>query len=317
MILHKSLETGKFVTDKKLMLLRKGVITFSQFISLIQADDPYTIIGPAVVAKTHINQFIEEWKNQTVDFSENNKSYLNPIKITQEDIIAKIPELISIFPQINSIATQLLNKLNTNVSCPTCEKNKYILLILGTIRQFYNDGRDLHHLKQFIEQLLFKYYPMSNKVITIGNIEQIDIDWIKPDSLLGLGKDLIQGLNACFDCAKKHLGRAKAFYEEWLQGYPEHSTLMYKQFTISNEVLERGYALFWDSLSQLDMASSELVGNIVELQTNYKIEIIQLANKIRFARIKFQEDSEQIPDWNQLRIEIQKLQNKVNKVNLK
>ena len=35
MILHKSLETGKFAVDKKLLLLRKGVITFSQFISLI------------------------------------------------------------------------------------------------------------------------------------------------------------------------------------------------------------------------------------------------------------------------------------------
>ena len=316
MILHKSLETGHFITDKKLLLLKKGVITFSQFLSLIEGDDPYTIIGPAVVAKTHINQFIEQWKNQSVDFSENNISYIQPIKITQDDIIAKIPQLTSIFPEISSISNELMNKLS-KANCPMCQKNKYILLILGTIRQFYNDGRNLNNLKEFIQQLLFKYYPLSNKIITTQNIEQIDIDWIKPDSLLGLGKDLIQGLNACFDCAKKHLGRAKAFYEEWLQGYPEHGTLMYKQFTTTNEVLQKGYALFWDSLSQLDMASSELIGNIVELQTNYKIQMIQLANKIRTARIKFQEDSEQIPDWNQLRIEIQKLQNKVNKVNLK
>lgn len=82
----------------------------------------------------------------------------------------------------------------------------------------------------------------------------------------------------------------------------------------TNVLLEKGYALFWDSLGQLDMASNELIGNIIEIENNLKIEMIELANKIRKARILFQEDSDQIPNWDKLRLEIQLLQNKVNKI---
>lgn len=89
---------------------------------------------------------------------------------------------------------------------------------------------------------------------------------------------------------------------------------MYKEMVETNALLEKGYALFWDSLGQLDMASNELIGNIIEIENNLKIEMIELANKIRKARILFQEDSDQIPNWDKLRLEIQLLQNKVNKI---
>lgn len=311
MFLHKSLYNTEFLSDKKLNLLKNNIINISQFISLIDISDPYTIIGPAIVAKNKIQQFMAQWKAEQLEitnFSNNN------LKITQQDIIAKLQEIIQIFPQISSIAYQFKNKLNSTNVCPMCEKNKFILLILSNIRYLYNDGRDLKQLKVFIQQLLFKYYPMSNKVINANNLSNLDIQWIKPDQLVALGNDLIQGLNSCFDCAKKHISRAKAFYQQWLQGYPDHSSLMYKQFVTTNEVLQKGYALFWDSLAQLDMSSSQLVGNIIQLSSSARIEIIQLANKIRIARILFQEDSTQIPKWDQLRLQIQKLQNKINKV---
>lgn len=114
------------------------------------------------------------------------------------------------------MAKQFLTKLNSKANCPTCEKNKYILLILGSIRQLYDDGRDLGDIEPFIEVVLNKYYPATNKIIAYNHIEQFDVDWIKPDIMVALGNDLIQGLSACFDCAKKHISRAKAFYEEWL-----------------------------------------------------------------------------------------------------
>lgn len=314
MYIHKSLYEPQFLANKKLNLLKNNIINISQFINLIEVSDPYTIIGPAIVAKTHIQQFILEWKNNKLQLDTNN-SIENTLKITQDDIINKLNDFVDIFPEIASLVIQFTTKLK-DAKCKMCQKNKYILLILSNIRQLYNDGRDLKQLKQFIQHLLFKYYPMSNKVITANTIDAFDIDWIQPDQYIALGNDLINSLNACFDCAKKHLGRAKAFYEEWLQGYPQHNTLMYKQFTYTNQVLERGYTLFWDSLSQLDMSSNELIGNIIQLDINFKIEIIELANTIRKARILFQDDSTQIPNWNKLRIQIQKLQNKINKQTL-
>ena len=54
---HDSLNTPKFLSDKKLLLLRSNVITEGQFINLLSIDDPYTVIGPAIVDKTKINEF--------------------------------------------------------------------------------------------------------------------------------------------------------------------------------------------------------------------------------------------------------------------
>lgn len=311
MYIHDSLKTDEFLKDKKLNLLKRGIITLGQFINLIDKNDPYTLIGPAIVAKNKINDFIIEWKSK-VNTIKPIQEVLIP-KITHEDIIKNLDNLCSIFPEINDLVNEFKIKLKTT-NCPVCQKNKYILAILGTIRPIYNDGRDLKELKTFIEALITKYYPMNNKIVTSENLQQFDINWVKPDNLIGLGNDLILGLSNCFNCCKKHLSRAKAFYEEWHQGYPNHSTLMYNEFTEANKDIEEGYVLFWDSLGQLDMASSELVGNLIDLESGWQAEIIELANKIRTQRILFQEDSTKVPNWNQLRVEVQKLQNKINKL---
>lgn len=311
MYIHDSLKTDEFLKDKKLNLLKRGIITLGQFINLIDKNDPYTLIGPAIVAKNKINDFIIEWKSK-VNTIKPIQEVLIP-KITHEDIIKNLDALCSIFPEINDLVNEFKIKLKTT-NCPVCQKNKYILAILGTIRPIYNDGRDLKELKTFIEALITKYYPMNNKIVTSENLQQFDINWVKPDNLIGLGNDLILGLSNCFNCCKKHLSRAKAFYEEWHQGYPNHSTLMYNEFTEANKDIEEGYVLFWDSLGQLDMASSELVGNLIDLESGWQAEIIELANKIRTQRILFQEDSTKVPNWNQLRVEVQKLQNKINKL---
>jgi hypothetical protein len=90
---------------------------------------------------------------------------------------------------------------------------------------------------------------------------------------------------------------------------------MYNEFVEANKVLEEGYVLYWDVLGQLDMASCELVGyNLEQLDKTFNVEILDLANKIRTARILFQENTNNVPDWNQLRIEVQKIQNKISKL---
>lgn len=103
-----------------------------------------------------------------------------------------------------------------------------------------------------------------------------------------------------------------------MQGYPDHNTLLYNSFIEANKTIEEGYIIFWDSLSQLDMASCELIGDNFGLLTPCaQVEMIELANKIRAARLLFQEDSANVPNWTQLRVEVQKLQNKINKYNIK
>ena len=96
MYIHDSLNTDEFLKDKKLNLLKRGIITLGQFVNLIDINDPYTLIGPAIVAKNQINNFIIEWKSKT--------NTLKPIQelttpnITHEDVINKLDDLCKIFP---------------------------------------------------------------------------------------------------------------------------------------------------------------------------------------------------------------------------
>lgn len=56
--------------------------------------------------------------------------------------------------------------------------------------------------------------------------------------------------------------------------------------------------------------------NVEHLDKTFNIEILELANKIRSARILFQENSNTVPDWNDLRLSVQKIQNKIKSLNL-
>ena len=159
---------------------------------------------------------------------------------------------------------------------------------------------------------MIKYYPISGKLANLGTFSNFDVEWIKPDEYIGLGNDLIDGLNNCFECTKKHISRAKAFYEEFKLGYPDHEPLMFTELIKSNKAVEEAYSYYWDSLGQLDMASCELVGNMIDLEEGYQVQIIELANEIRAERLLFQEDPTKVPNWNKLRVDVQKLQNKIN-----
>ena len=87
---------------------------------------------------------------------------------------------------------------------------------------------------------------------------------------------------------------------------------MFTELIKSNKALEEAFSYYSDSLAQLDMASCELVGNMTDLDNTYLVQIIELANEIRSQRILFQEDPTKVPNWNQLRVDVQRLQNKIN-----
>lgn len=309
LFVHKSLDSDKFINDKKLNLLKHGVITIGQFVNLIEEHDPYIMIGPAIVDKTKIKEFLEEWKNNAINVEEISEKQTK--LLSQIDVIEKLNDIIEIFPEVKTLVAEFQERLKTT-NCPKCTKNKYILSIIGTIKPLIDDGRDLGDLKLFLNDLILKYYPISGKLANIGNFANFDVEWIKPDEYIGLGNDLIEGLNNCFECTKKHISRSKAFYEEFKLGYPNHEPLMFTELIKANKALEEAFSYYWDSLAQLDMASCELVGNMSDLNEGYQVQIIELANEIRSQRILFQEDPTKIPNWNQLRIDVQRLQNKIN-----
>lgn len=311
MYIHKSLDQPKFLSDRKLNLLRHNVITWGQFINLIQISDPYTVIGPAVIDKNKINQFIQQWNTNGSDIVPIQQAFVH--KITNQQIIDQLPKLIQIFPQIKPLYLQLKGKL-VDARCPICQKNKYVILIVGKIQQYYRDGRDLKQSKQFVLRIIDQYFPFITKYISQQHIDQYDITWIKKDQVIALGQDLIIGLTNCCDCCKKHLIRAKILFEQWLQKYPDHGTLMYNEFTEANKVIEQGFVMLWSSIGQLDMASCQLVGSIVQLPDNFKLQLIELANLIRKSRILFQQNSANVPDFNQLITAVQILRNKINQV---
>ena len=81
MYVHESVLNGKFPNDKKLQLLNNGVITLGQFVNLIDIDDPYTLIGPAIVAKDSIETFIKEWKESTINLKSMDEAFVKEINI--------------------------------------------------------------------------------------------------------------------------------------------------------------------------------------------------------------------------------------------
>jgi hypothetical protein len=311
LFLHNSLNNDKFLNDKKLNLLKHGIITIGQFVNLIEEHDPYIMIGPAIVDKTKIKEFLEEWRNNISNSEEISDTQTK--LLSQIDVIEKLDDLIIVFPEIRALVKEFAEKLKTS-QCPKCTKNKYIMSIIGSIKPLINDGRDLGNLKVFVNDLMVKYYPVAGKMANVGNFASFDVEWIKPDEYIGLGNDLIEGLNNCFECTKKHIGRAKAFYEEFKLGYPDHEPLMFTELIKSNKALEEAFMYYSDSLAQLDMASCELVGDMSDLAEGYQVKIIELANEIRSARLLYQEDPTKVPNWDKLRLNVQKLQNKIRKM---
>ena len=312
-MLHKSVE--KYVDDRKLSLYKRGIITYQQFINLIDKNDPYTLIGPAVVAKDSITEFLNEWKDGKKNITVADKPIEVSHQITVDEIIKGLSIVEYNFPESKQLINEFTTKLE-NAICKPCTKNRYVVALANIIHEHFNDGREYSKSDyEFIEKILERYFPENGK-IKIENANDFDIEWIKPDIIVGLGTDVIEGLTHCFECSKKHLSRAKILWEEFNMKYPDHGTLCFNEFTEANKDIEEAYCLYWDSLGNLDQSSCELIGgnDFTDLPHGYQVDIIELANKIRIQRINFQADSSNVPEWNKLRIEIQRLENKIRKL---
>lgn len=309
--LHDSVKTYAFQNDKKLCLLKKGIINFAQFASLIDKDDPYMLIGPAVVAKSSVKEFILEWKSKELNISEGRKADYPKVNFIQ--LLEKLDKLREVFPELEQTINEFEEELKT-ADCPKCVKKQFVGGLVKQVDELSKDGRDLGELAEFIEMLRLKY-DSNESENEVDLFSKYDVEWVNPDSITGLGDDIIEGLDFCFDCVMKHLGRAKILYEEFLLGYPDHRDLAFDELWKGNKALEQAYLAYLNSTSELDMASCELVGNISDLPKSIAVEMIELANTMRAQRLVCQSDFTKVPDFDKLRIEVKKLALKYHKMN--
>lgn len=117
-------------------------------------------------------------------------------------------------------------------------------------------------------------------------------------------------LEQCYLCAKKHVERAKDFFEEYHTKYPDHIKNLIQSIRVAEQDVMRAFLLWQRVMGQMNMGEGELLGNDLN-RLVMRGEHIALANKIRNERIKLSDDPLYSPDFDSLLVDIHILQFKV------
>ena len=303
--LHDSVKKKKFKNDRKLNFLLKGIITPAQFINLIDEKDGYTMVGPAIVAKNSIKEFILEWKMRKLSLD--NAKEKTSFSLDGNELLSQLDKAAEVFPEISALVSDFNAHLKVS-TCIPCTKRHYLGRIAKELIPL-SETRDYADVAEFIDALKARYEMSSSDDTTT----EYDAEWLKPEKMIGLGYDLVKNLGNCFDCVIKHLGRAKALYEEFTLGYPDVGSSIVDELDKGLKSIEQAYIAYLDSMSQLDMASCELVGQLDKLPKGWEVDMIELANEIRSARLLCQESPYTAPDFDTLRLKVKKLELKTKK----
>jgi hypothetical protein len=125
--------------------------------------------------------------------------------------------------------------------------------------------------------------------------------------LSAVSESLEIDLPQCYLCAKKHIGRAQQFFEEYHNGYPDHiRQLVDSMFEATSEVY-RAFQLWEKTRSQMDMSAGELLGNSIGGKT-FNQAHVSLAAEIREERLKLEQNPLYVPDFDRLKYKIHVLQ---------
>lgn len=277
------------------------MITPAQFVNLIEPSDPYVMIGPAIVAKGSVSQFMLEWKTRSLNVSQDIRDSIS--SMTAEDVVSSFGRLQKVYPEITPIVNEY-DKTIKDASCEKCVQSRFVSAVVSLIRNLGVRESE----KDYVNLLLERFGGVFARKANV-----YDVEWISSESLRGVGCDLIPKLTNCLECVIKHLGRAKILYNEAMNGYPEHSDIAIDELTAGNKDLEEWWCKFMDCCAEMDMASNEAVGDVVSLDKSIAVKVLYLANKIRQQRLLFQEDSTKVPDFDALRIDVKKLEISINK----
>ena len=115
------------------------------------------------------------------------------------------------------------------------------------------------------------------------------------------------GLKQCYECAKKHLSRAKEEFKEYHTGYPQHVKNLIQSLRVAESDISQAFLKWNEIQAQLDMSAGELLGKEVNFN-KLRSEHIELANDVRLERLRFNENPLYIPRFDELLIRIQVLE---------
>jgi hypothetical protein len=114
-------------------------------------------------------------------------------------------------------------------------------------------------------------------------------------------------LDQCYLCAKKHIGRAQSFFEEYHTGYDDRVKRLIESLRVAEGQIQEAFLLKERTQAQLDMAAGELLGGTPGGSV-IDAEHVRVANLIRDERLNLQDDSLYVPNFDKMLIEVQKLQ---------
>ena len=114
-------------------------------------------------------------------------------------------------------------------------------------------------------------------------------------------------LPQCYECAKKHLSRAKEEFKEYHTGYPGHIKNLIQSIRVSEAEVRRAFLKWEEIQGQLDMSAGELLGSDAN-QLQMREEHISLANRIREERLKLNDNPLYVPEFDDLLVAIHQLE---------
>lgn len=117
-------------------------------------------------------------------------------------------------------------------------------------------------------------------------------------------------LEQCYLCAKKHVERARDFFEEYHTGYPDHMKNLIESVHVAEMDVRKAFIQWQRIMGQLNMGEGELLGRDAN-QLTMRTEHIALANKIREERLHLSDDPLYVPNFDDLLVEIHLLQHRV------
>ena len=115
------------------------------------------------------------------------------------------------------------------------------------------------------------------------------------------------GLKQCYECAKKHLARAKEEFKEYHTGYPGHIKNLIQSTRVAEDSVRQAFLTWTEVQAQLDMSAGELLGSEAN-QLQMREEHISLANRIREERLKLNDNPLYVPEFDDLLVAIHQLE---------
>lgn len=292
-------------------------------VCLVGGREPITWVQQANMQALHFCSMLDCcplggcWKSRITplnDGSEQDKSICTkPVQCASGQIIPKCMDMISV-DDVVRVITQIEDAYNM---C-NCKKNKPVL-VKATPKKIetVSDLVERYPAKEGGEATAtpiparrtdetraayLKRLKQSDNSVVKASVSAIEV---KEVSAQEAATEI--ALEQCYLCAKKHVGRAQIFFEEYHTGYSDRDKRLIESLQITEDTVKAAFLLKEKVQAHLDMGSGELVGHSTDGGVVDDMHI-QVANAIRNERLKLQDNPMYVPNFEGMLVSIQQLQ---------